>query len=423
MCKPFAKNIRAQPVLDREPKSRKKSEAVKSALRTQRVTPFVKNSSTLSLIAPPLPTPFLPQRILIVLLGAIGDVTRALPLLTRLRRAYPQAHLAWAVEPAAAPLLDYHPALDEVILYRRTHGPLAFLPFLREIRQRRFDFVLDLQRHCKSGLISRWSGAPVRLGFHRTNTKEGNWLFNTHTISPVPDFSLKLHQYLKFAEALGLPDSEVQFDLRLRAEEEHRSETLLAEARRPFAAFFLGSRWPSRFWFPQATIVVARTLMQKYGMGVVLIGGQSEVPFAREVSSVLNTGVTNLTGQTSLRDLIGIFARSRFAIGPDSGPMHIAAATGIPVISLWGATSPIRSAPWRSAELVLQGPAACSPCYVRCCPIGRACMQRITPEHVLAVVQKVVEKKGREVRSAGLAQQTTHKIDIPLPGPRQLIEN
>jgi len=342
---------------------------------------------------PPLPLPLAPHRILIILLGAIGDVTRALPLLTRLRRAYPAVHITWAVEPAAAPLLDYHPALDEVLLYRRTRGPLAFLPFLRDIRRHRFDFVLDLQRHAKSGLVSYWSGAPFRLGFHRHNSKEGNWLFNTHTIAPVPDFSLKLRQYLAFAEALGLPDDGIHFDLRLRPEEEEEVETLLTGTPRPFAAFFLGSRWPSRFWFPQSTAAVARELQHAYGMGIVLLGGRGEAAFAREVSDAAGDTLTNLTGQTSLRHLIGIFRRAQLAFGPDSGPMHIAAATGTPVISLWGATSPVRSAPWGSEAFVLRGPAACSPCYTRHCPIGRRCMQRITPAQVLETARRVLEQR------------------------------
>ena len=335
--------------------------------------------------------PRTPQRILFVLLGAIGDVTRALPLLTRVRRAYPSAHIAWAVEPAAASLLDYHPALNDVLLYQRTRGSRTFLPFLRHIRQQHFDLVLDLQRHLKSGLVSFWSRAPTRVGFHRSNTKEGNWLFNTHTIDPIPDFSLKLGQYLKFAEALGLPKDGVVFDLRLRSEEEQRVEALLSGMPRPFAVFFLGSRWPSRFWFPQATAEVAQILQQEYGINVVLVGGQNEVAFAQQVSAAAGGKVTNLSGKTSLRDLIGIFSRARFAMGPDSGPMHIAAATRTPVISLWGATSPLRSAPWGSETFVLQGLAACSPCYARHCPIGRACMQRITPEHVMQKVRAVLQ--------------------------------
>jgi ADP-heptose:LPS heptosyltransferase len=177
----------------------------------------------------------------------------------------------------------------------------------------------------------------------------------------------------------------------LRPEEEQQVETLLASTPRPFAAFFLGSRWPSRFWFPQATAAVTTALQRDYGMGIVLLGGRDEATFAQEVSDAVGGTLTNLSGQTSLRDLIGIFSRARLAFGPDSGPMHIAAATGTPVISLWGATSPIRSAPWGSEEFVLRGPAACSPCYTRHCPIGRVCMQRITPEQVLEAARRVLK--------------------------------
>jgi ADP-heptose:LPS heptosyltransferase len=169
---------------------------------------------------------------------------------------------------------------------------------------------------------------------------------------------------------------------------------LLAETPRPFAVFFLGSRWPSRFWFPQATAEVAQSLQQEYGMAVVLVGGQSEVAFAREVCAAARGKLTNLSGKMTLRDLIGVFSRARLAMGPDCGPMHIAAAAGIPVISLWGATSPIRSAPWGSETFVLQGAAACSPCYTRYCPIGRACMQRITPEHVMQKARVILRPQA-----------------------------
>ena len=334
-----------------------------------------------------------PDHILILLFGAIGDVTRALPLLTRVRRGYPRAHIAWAVEPAAAPLLEAHPALNEILLYDRSQGSRQFWPFLQTIRAKQFDLVLDLQRHAKSGLVGLWSRAPVRLGFHRQNTKEGNWLCNTHRIDPVPDFSLKLWQYLRFADALGLPDDGVAFDLRLREAEERHIDTLLAATPRPYVTFFLGSRWPSRFWFPAATAQVARTLQQEYDMGTVLIGGPGEAVFAGQVGAALGeTKATDLSGKTSVRDLIGIFSRARLGIGPDSGPMHIAAAVGTPVISLWGATSPLRSAPWGSEDFVVRGPAACSPCYTRDCRIQRACMQRITPEQVLEKARDILDR-------------------------------
>src|SRR6266478_4832950 len=145
------------------------------------------------------------ERILIVLLGAIGDVTRALPLAMRVRAAYPQARIAWAVEPAAAPLLEEHPALDERLVFARAGGAATFLRFLRRVRAGGFDLVLDLQRHLKSGLVSAASRAPVRIGFHRRNAKELNWLFNTHTIEPVDERGWKLEQYARFGDLLELP--------------------------------------------------------------------------------------------------------------------------------------------------------------------------------------------------------------------------
>ena len=99
-----------------------------------------------------------------------------------------------------------------------------------------------------------------------------------------------------------------------------------------------------------------------------------------------------MSGKTGLRDLIGLFSHARLGIGPDSGPMHVAAAVGTPVVSLWGATSPTRSAPWGSEDFVIQGPAACSPCYVRTCAIGRACMQRITPAQVLDAARRILDR-------------------------------
>jgi lipopolysaccharide heptosyltransferase II len=258
------------------------------------------------------------------------------------------------------------------------------------VRQRRFDLVLDLQRHLKSGLVSLCSGAPVRLGFHRKNAKEGNWLFSTHHIPPVEEFTLKLAQYLKFADTLGVTDGEVRFGLQLSAEEEKQVDQLLANTPYPFAAFFLGSRWESRFWFVDYTAEVARRLVEEFALGVVLLGGRGEQEFAEEVERQAGVPVTNLAGQTGLRELIGVFQRARVAVGPDSGPMHIAAAVGVPVVSLWGATSPARSAPWGSEQLVIVGQAACSPCYVRRCPIGRLCMRRITPEMVLAKISQVI---------------------------------
>ena len=330
------------------------------------------------------------ERILIVLLGAIGDVVRALPLANRLRTGYPGAHLAWAVEPAAAPVLAAHPALDDRLVFERTGGVRAFVPFLRRIRAERFDLVLDLQRHAKSGLVSAASRAPVRIGFHRRNAKELNWVWNTHTIDPVESRGWKLDQYQRFGDFLELPPHAPRFDVTLLPDEDASVARLLATLTRPFAALFLGSTWESRLWFADryATVVDA---LDADGLDAVLVGGRDVRALADATVRSARRPPLDLTGKTSLREAFGVLARARVAIGPDSGPMHLAAAAGTPVVSLWGATAPARSAPFGSERLVVIGRTACVPCYLRRCPIGRRCMQDITPARVVAQVARALE--------------------------------
>ncbi len=337
-----------------------------------------------------------PRRVLIILLGAIGDVVRALPLLGRIRRAWPAAHIAWAVEPKSQAVLEGHPWLDELIVHDRRRAPWAFLPFLVRVRAGHFDLALDLQRHLKSGVVSIASGARVRVGFDRSNVKEFNHLFSTRYIAPQPPLRLKLMQYQGFGDALGLGPAPVEFGLTASAAEHARVAAMLKDAPRPLLAVILGSSWPSRIYFPDAIAAAVREMaVARDGCPAlfpVLIGsGRGEVALAEQVSANLaGAPVLNLAGRTALRDLVAIFAECAAAFGPDSGPMHIAAAAGCPVVSLWGATAPERSAPWGFDGLALRGAIPCHPCYLRECPIGRECMRRIAPAEVAAAIRRAL---------------------------------
>lgn len=340
-----------------------------------------------------------PRRVLIVLFGAIGDVVRALPLLGRLRRAWPETHIAWAVEPKSAPLLDGHPWLDEVIVFERARALWSAGDLVRRLRARRFDLVLDLQRHFKSGLVSRLTGSPARLGFSCANSKEFNHRFSNQWIAPQPPMRLKLLQFQSFADALGIDSAPIGFGLRATKAEASRIQELLAGRPRPLLGVILGSSWPSRFYFPEAVGEVVRLLSgQTDGaepLFPVLLGGPHEASFAAQVTAHLNgEQVLNLVNRTTLRDLIAIFEQCAVAFGPDSGPMHIAAAVGCPVVSLWGATAPERSAPWGYAQFALAGEIPCHPCYLRRCPVGRQCMRRIDPRQVAVTVRAALRAKS-----------------------------
>lgn len=343
----------------------------------------------------PPPPKFAAQRILIVLHGSIGDVTRALPLLGLLRAGYPKAFIAWSVEPASAPLLDGNPLLDEVIRFERGQW-WSFGGFLQRIRRGKFDLVLDLQRHLKSGVISWVSGAPHRLGFHRSDGKEGNWLFNNLTIPRYGDSIPKLEHYLKFAEFLGLPSAPLRWDFALTDGEQAAVDDHLRALNRPFAALFLASRWQSKDWFPDQIAACADLLRREYGLGVVLLGSGSDDALAEQVVTLAQPGVVSLAGRTSLREAIGVIAKAKLALGPDTGLMHIAAALKVPVISLWGATDPARTGPQGFAELAIKGQAPCSPCYRKHCTIGRQCMRSITTAAIAEKLDRIYKPGATE---------------------------
>jgi heptosyltransferase I len=371
------------------------------------------------LVESPQSTATAPKRVLIILLGAIGDVVRALPMLGRLRRAWPQAYIAWAVEPKSQPIIEKHPWLDQLIVYDRRHAPWSFVPFLREVHAGHFDLVVDLQRHLKSGVVGVVSGARERIGFAAANTKEFNHRFTTRQIEPQPNMRLKLMQYQAFADALGAPPVPIEFGLRLPSEEETRARALVAGVRRPLVGVILGSSWPSRIYFPESVAAVIRELVRPVDGSAplfpVLIGGPEEAAIGDAVMRDLDgIEALNLVGRTCLRDLIGIFAECAVAFGPDSGPMHIAAAVGCPVVSLWGATAPQRSAPWGYAELAIHGEIPCHPCYLRDCPIGRECMRRITPADVIAMVRRGIAMRADDLSHAPIASETTSLAADPI---------
>ena len=236
----------------------------------------------------------------------------------------------------------------------------------------------------------------MRVGFDRSNGKEFNHLFSTRQIAPQPPMRLKLMQYQGFADALGLAPAPIEFGLVSSDAERARAAATLQGAPRPLLAVILGSSWPSRIYFPDSIAAVIREMaMARDGSPAlfpVLIGsGRDEVALANQViANLAGASVLNLAGRTSLRDLVAIFAECAAAFGPDSGPMHIAAAAGCPVVSLWGATAPERSAPWGFADLALSGAIPCHPCYLRECPIGRECMRRIAPAEVAAAIRRAL---------------------------------
>ena len=329
-------------------------------------------------------TPLSNASILIILMGSLGDVARGLSLVSPLKENLPESRITWLVEPKWADLVRLHPRIDKVIVFNRPKGLLGVWDLYKTFDSEHFDIVLDLQRHFKSGFFSWLSGAKRRIGFNRRNAKEMNWLFNNERIAFFSDALPKLSHYLKFTEFLGFPaPNSMDFGL---ASLDLRSEApdVISGGKDPMIAVVMGSSWESKDWFFEGYYGLLKELLFSEKMKIVLLGDRSQTASAQQLVKKLNAqGLINLAGQTSLSELVATLKRVAVAIGPDSGPSHVAAAVGTPYVSLFGPTSPERTAPYGSETLVVRARVDCAPCYKKHCP-GRdkICMKNISIEKV-----------------------------------------
>lgn len=340
-----------------------------------------------------------PRRVLLVKPSAIGDVVHALPVLSLMRRAWPEAHIAWLIAPACSGLVEGHPMVSETITFDRrglsgwyrspaAAGRLGGL--LRRLREGRFDLVLDLQGLLRSGLLSYATGAPIRVGL--ASAREGARSFYTHR---VPDVGTSRHgagtprhavdRYLDAAEFLGLGRHPVEFVFHVTQADEAAADAYLGPLQgRPFAVLVPGANWPTKRWPAQHFAALARLLREHLGLAVVVVGSAGDAELSREVGPDVS-----LCGRTTLGELTAVLSRATVVVANDTGPMHIAAALGRPLVTLFGPTDPRRTGPYRRAASVLQVDVPCVPCLSRgCC--HRTCLRELRPQWVLEAAQRAV---------------------------------
>lgn len=338
-----------------------------------------------------------PRRILLVKPSAIGDVVHTLPVLALLRRRWPESHIAWLVAPACAGLLTGHPLLSEVVLFDRRglsawYRSLSAARELRELlgrlRSAAYDVVLDLQGLLRSGLLTYATGAPVRVGL--ASAREGAGAFYTHH---VPDTGANRHaidRYLDAAAFLGLGRGPVEFVFNTTADDVAAAETMLRTlGGRPVAVLLPGANWLTKRW-PASHFAELASGLRRQGLAVVVAGAASDDVLAREIGPDLS-----LCGRTTLAQLTAVLAKAAVVVANDTGPMHIAAALGRPLVTLYGPTDPVRTGPWGRDDSVLRVALPCAPCLSRTC-VHQSCLQWLEPQRVLAAALHAMEQAGRQ---------------------------
>ena len=335
------------------------------------------------------------RSILIIKPSSLGDIVHALPTARALRRLWPSASLSWLVKQRWAEVLDGNPDLDHVLAVDLSIG--GWPQTIRALRADRFDLVVDLQGLLRSGVLGWLSGARHRVGF--SNGREGSPWFYTHT-TPVPDLSVHaVERYLLLARSLGAatdPLSSASFPLPDDPAANTRIAALLATEGIPAGASFVAlnaaARWDTKRWPAESFAHVADRLQQSGAWRVVLIGSHDEEAVGRQVQGHMRTQPIDLVGKTTLKELISLLRRVRVLITNDSGPMHLAAALGTPVVAMFGPTDPIRTGPYGAGHEVLRAGIPCSPCFSRRCVNANPmeCLTTIAPEAVAAAAMRCV---------------------------------
>jgi len=356
----------------------------------------------------PLPHPPPADRILLVRLGALGDVVRTLPAASALRAAYPGAHVAWLVEPASRSAVEGQPWVDEVLVFPR--GELVdalrrlrlgrFAAALAEcvgaLRQRRFDLVVDFHSIVKSALLARVSGAPVRVGYAAPFAREGAWWLATARARLATRRLSRFARNLALVEFLGVPVAPRPAPLRVDGDARRRLGEALGPGPAPVVLHpGTSAHTPHKRWSVEGWADVARGLARDGQLVLVSHGPGAEERALAEAIVAAAAGAARLAPATaSLGELAALLEHARLFLGSDSGPLHVASLVGTPVVQLLGPTDPVENAPHPDTPArSVRVPVACSPCRRGCA--AAPCMARIAPGAVLAAARALLAAPGR----------------------------
>jgi lipopolysaccharide heptosyltransferase I len=344
------------------------------------------------------------DRILLVKPSSLGDIVHTLPVLHGLRARYPKAKLDWLVAPPFAPLLEGHDELDELIPFER--GRFArlgrshkitgeFATFVRNLRQRRYDLVLDLQGLFRSGWITWATGAPARVGFREA--REGAWVFYTHRVGAGDPDQHAVDRNYRVARMLGFEDVPVTFRLPVIDSAAAAVRTLLGEggigADHRIVVVAPGARGETKVWLSERFAETIDRIQEEATARCVLVGSPEEHPLCGRIADACGSGPANLAGRTSLPELVATIARADVVLCHDSATVHLAAALQKRLVCLVGPTNPRRTGPYRRMGDVLQAGVPCAPCYLRRlaqCAYGHRCMHELDVDRVVAAVERAL---------------------------------
>ena len=345
------------------------------------------------------------RRIVLLKPSALGDIVHSLPVLTALRRRFPQSHIRWVVNQGYADLLNGHPDLDEVLVFDRSaagggllRGARSYARLADEIRRLRPDLVIDLQGLFRTGLLALACGAARRVGL--STAREGAVWFYTDVVK-VADFEAihAVDRLWLIAEALGAGGALKQFRLVLPEEAQLWANDQLADRPRPWLMVGVGSRWPTKRWPLDYFAALARRAQGRFGGTVVFVGGGDEAAPADGVAAKLAGPTLNLAGRTTLPQLTAVLAEADVMLANDTGPLHVAAALGRPVVAPYTCTKVLLTGPYGGESGCVETRVWCGGSRLKRCR-RMECMAELTPDRLWPRLEEVLRTWESRRRSA-----------------------
>jgi heptosyltransferase-1 len=343
-------------------------------------------------------------RILVVKPSSLGDVVHSFPAVDLIRRSLPEStRISWVVNEELAGITALCPGVDRVVSFPRRHfaAKNKLRQFLKELRAEPYDLAIDFQGLLRSALICRFSKAKRRTGFR--HAREGGWLFYTERYTVPERLRHAVAKNLWLARqtlASELPERRPPLQLPAAARTEASQRLTAIAAAGPVLAVGFSSRWPSKNWpvafFAAVLDECARRLPE---LRCWLLGAPSEQPEGDKLRAQCKLcQPRNFAGNTDMLTLSALLEQSHALLTNDSGPMHIAAALGVPCVALFGATDPTLTGPYGEEGLhhVIQSHCTHSPCFQKICPFSPdACCKGWEPADV---ADRIIDKLQRQTQ-------------------------
>ena len=319
------------------------------------------------------------------------------PAFRAIRESFPAARVTVLANPLVAPLFAVHEAVDDVVIYDRKGVHAGFrgkLRLAKELRARRYDLAILLQNAVDAALIAWLARIPRRMGY-RT---DGRGLLLTHGV-PVDEQARQLHHveyYLDMLRRFEITTRDRSLNLFTTPDEDAAMAELLAGHGIGRGDVLLGinpgaTYGAAKRWYPDRFAAVADELAHRWGARVVVTGGPGEAAIAADIAAAMTSPCLVMAGKTSVRELMALIKRCDFFITNDSGPMHIAAAFGIPLVAVFGSTDHTTTSPWSDRTVIVRRDTDCAPCLLRECPTDHRCMTAVTVEDVVEAAERLLE--------------------------------